>query len=392
LAESGGICNTMAVSSLVFACSVSASLLSNCLTAAQHAVAFDSASATSAMPSGAFPAVDAISPGSGYWCSAGNHNPAERVTWTGAARIKQLATGVSINWAYGPGEYRILTSPDGGNFEEATGWRAAVRTETAYSESVLFDAPRPIKSLAVVMRSPKAWGYFGINDVSLMVQPGPSMLVAESATGAEELCFVADVSGVSVSSCLDAIARGSGQEVFTLSQNSQLVSAGTGRCVSAANGRVVLQDCEEAADAGDGRSMFALTSSSQLRAHSGYCLSATGAGASVVPCSTGQGEVALVAVPELNLAPAAQLKDVASLLRASEGRQRGLLQQFQSGLEACKGLVQGNRSAVAQMRQQRAPRYPTVEVSRKIDAAFGVDLAAVKSLITESSAALAAAQ
>ena len=149
--------------------------------------------------------------------------------------------------AYGPGEFRVLTSADGGNFEEASGWRTAARTEVSYSETVLFDAPRDVKALAVVMRSPMAWGFFGINDISLLVQPGSGMLVSGS-----EQCLVADGSGVGVSSCLEAIASGSGDEVFSLNPSSQLVSAATGKCVCLVNDGVQMQDCDVAAEAGDG--------------------------------------------------------------------------------------------------------------------------------------------
>merc|ERR1712060_1004427 len=119
-------------------------------------------------------------------------------------------------------------------------------------------------------------------------QPGSGMLVSGS-----EQCLVADGSGVGVSSCLEAIAGGSGDEVFSLSPSSQLVSAATGKCVCVVSGGVQMQDCEAAAEAGDGRSIFTLTPSSQLKAKSGYCLSATTAGASAAPCSA-DGGVAMV--------------------------------------------------------------------------------------------------
>merc|ERR1711920_1211790 len=194
------------------------------------------------------------------------------------------------------------------------------------------------------------------------------------------------------SSCLDAIASGSGDEVFSLSPSSQLVSAATGKCVCLVSEGVQTQDCDLAAEAGDGRSIFTLTPSSQLKAKSGYCLSATTAGASAAPCSA-DGGVAMVAVPELNPAPAAHLKDAAALLSAAEARQRTLLQQLKSGLASCKGFIQQNASApqhVAFAALSRS-RGPAEEAASKIDSEAGVDLAAVKVLIAESNAALAAA-
>jgi len=314
------------------------------------------------------------------------------------ASIKHLAVGVSINWAYGPGEFRILTSVDGGNFEEAAGWRTSTRAEVSYTEHVMFDAPRNLKTLILVMRSPKAWGFFGINEVSLLVRPGPSMLVSGSAD-AGELCLVSEYGVVGVDRCLDAIARGSAEDVFSLNDASQLVSASTGECVSSMGKRIFMQDCEEAAEAGDDRSLFSLTPSSHLKTKNGYCLSATTEGATAAPCSAeGENRVAMIAVPEVDLAPAARVKDVAALLLAAAERQRKLLQQLKSGLQACKGLIQGNASdvhvATSTLLQSvvKKTSEPLLQASGKIDAEVGVDLAAVKALILDSKDTLKFAQ
>merc|ERR1712226_1571794 len=108
----------------------------------------------------------------------------------------------------------------------------AGRAEAAYSETVLFGAPRTVKALAIVMRSPKSSGYFGISDVALLTQPGASMLVADAGASGGERCFAADGKAIGVVGCLEATARGSGEEIFRLSPPSQLVSAASGDCVS----------------------------------------------------------------------------------------------------------------------------------------------------------------
>merc|ERR1712061_230333 len=131
----------------------------------------------------------------------------------------------------------------------------------------------------------------------------------------------------------------------------------------------------------------------------GFCLAATAAGASVAPCSADQGEVTLVAVPEVNAAQAAKVRDAAALLQAAAARQQSLLQQLKAGLGACKGLAQGNWSdshvvslaSGAHMHRQAVKESPAVEASIQIDAAAGVDLMAVKGLIANSKAALARA-
>ena len=110
-------------------------------------------------------------------CSAGGHGKAQTVTWTGVLNSRRSALGLKIDWAYGPGEVKILTSSDGANFEEARCWQPASRTEVAYVESFLFDVPKNVKAVTISMRAPLSWGYFGINSVALLAEPGSYMLV-----------------------------------------------------------------------------------------------------------------------------------------------------------------------------------------------------------------------
>ena len=49
-------------------------------------------------------------------CSAGGHGKAQTVTWTGVLNSRRSALGLKIDWAYGPGEVKILTSSDGATF------------------------------------------------------------------------------------------------------------------------------------------------------------------------------------------------------------------------------------------------------------------------------------
>jgi len=153
----------------------------------QQLVAFDAASASSTYSAGnlagspAFAAQQALSGGSGYWCSSGSHAAGQSVTWKGIAHSRRVALGVKVDWAYAPGEVKILTSSDGANFEEAKCWQSSTRPEAAYEESFMFDAPRNIKAVSIVMQAPLSWGYFGINSVSLIAEPGPLMLVRKPA-------------------------------------------------------------------------------------------------------------------------------------------------------------------------------------------------------------------
>lgn len=48
----------------------------------------------------------ALSRGSGYWCSEGNHRKEDLVSWTGRLKTRRLVEGIEINWAYAPGKGR----------------------------------------------------------------------------------------------------------------------------------------------------------------------------------------------------------------------------------------------------------------------------------------------
>ena len=110
-------------------------------------------------------------------CSAGSSGKMQTVTWTGVLNSRRSALGLKIDWAYSPGEVKILTSSDGANFEEAQCWKPSARAEVAYVESFMFDAPLNVKAVTISMRMPMSWGYFGINSVALLAEPGPYMLV-----------------------------------------------------------------------------------------------------------------------------------------------------------------------------------------------------------------------
>ena len=99
------------------------------------------------------------------------------VTWTGLLNSRRTALGLKVDWAYAPGEVKIMTSSDGANFEEAKCWQPTGRGEAAFEESFMFDAPRSVKAVAVAMRGSQSWGYFGINSAALIAEPGPFMLV-----------------------------------------------------------------------------------------------------------------------------------------------------------------------------------------------------------------------
>merc|ERR1719195_1158856 len=227
------------------------------------------------------------------------------------------------------------------------------------------------------------------------------MLVSDAVSPGGEACLVSIAGEAKAQSCVAAIAEGSGAEVFSFSLSSQLVSRSAGECLVSIKGALKMQNCEQAADAGDGRSTFVLNPSSQVQTHNGDCVFLTEAGASTAPCSSGAGNrVFLTSIREVDSRPAAQLQDISALLRSATARQHALLEQLKTSKQAYQALLQGNASHVALEKMDASTALTQVERAiaadvasdaiLRIDAAVHVDLAAVKRLIVESKAAIAA--
>ena len=320
--------------------------------------------------------------------------------------------------AYGPGEFKVLSSGDGGNFEEAASWRSATRSEVSYLETVMFDHTINVKSLSLVMKAPMHWGYFGLNDVSLLVEPYPFMILSGATSPTGERCVTATDVGLSNEDCLDAIAAGDGREVFR-QEGDQIVHTVSHLCVALTDSsarRVGLQDCETATRAQDGRSDWILTSAAQLKmVHVGnYCLTLNGGLASAEDCGDAlvKGDAAdkyfLAAVPELDLRVAAGVKNGASLLAAATSRQRKNLVNLQAvlpSLEMCK--FSSFATNVTHVWNTKAFPRAGVKLATemhsgvtdmammaisKIYPSIGADMADTMQLIRESSATLLAAE
>jgi len=361
---------------------------------------FESAVASSTAAKGKFSAQLATQKGSGYWSSAGGHAPGSIVTWTGSLGARQKAVGVKLNWAYAPGEFKILTSGGSGNFEDASAWQAPGRGEVSYETVVMFDAPRSVQALTVAMRSPMPWGYFGLNDVALLVEPGPTLVVSGSSSPEGEVCLVSTISGIETQGCLEAIAAGDGREVFLLNAESQLESVVDGRCVALANGgQLVLEDCTTLDDANDGRGNFEFSATGQLRfSHlKDYCVVLTPSGASVKDCDSA-GAVFPAAAPEWDATAVVFAKDLASMLMAATSRQRALLAKLQAALPALEtcSLSFVNKLTTSSLslagaaagRALMQSADPASQAIAMIDRSLLVDMYAVRSLIKESASTL----
>lgn len=250
---------------------------------------FDHAAASSTYSgadgdSSSYGAAQALGTGSGYWSSAGQHSSSHIVTWTGTLDAAERVAGIQIGWSYSPGTFKVLASSDGANFEDATSWRSSGQTEPAYREHVMFRSPMRLVAVTILLRSPRSWDYFGIDQVSLIAEPGPTMIVS-GATAPEELCVVSGGgSSVLLEPCLRAMAAADDREVFVLDSQGQISDVAGTRCIAVADGdalgggRLTQQNCEAAALANDGRSNWEATPTGQLKLAQmgGYCLGSSG--------------------------------------------------------------------------------------------------------------------
>ena len=249
---------------------------------------------------------------------------------------------LTLRRAYAPEEFKLLTSEDGGNFEEAACWQKPSSPDASLVETILFDTPQKAKALSIAMRGPMPWKYFGINDVTLIVEPYSFMLISGAPSSLGELCLVSRGSELGLEPCLKAIASGDGREVFKFNDVNQIVDAGA-KCITLTNGdvsmggKLALEKCSTAAEADDGRSSWAMTDAGQLKLNKlgNYCLDGS---SQVQACDGGADHFTLTAVPDFDISVSAASKSSASLLKAAAGRQSSLLTKLQEAtalLQTC---------------------------------------------------------
>eukprot|EP00392_Amoebophrya_sp_AT5.2_P003845 g3850.t1 len=131
---------------------------------------FVKAEATNTYDNGANPnfgASRALDPGGGYWVSDGQHGKQEVVSFTGMLKHRHRAKAVRINWAYAPGLARVRVSGDGKHFGDSICWTKTTVPDESYEQVLEFDRPRNVMAVRVDMKEPRAYKYFGINQMSL---------------------------------------------------------------------------------------------------------------------------------------------------------------------------------------------------------------------------------
>ena len=339
--------------------------------AAQQLAPFDTATASSVYSSKTFGAGLATSESSGYWCSAGDHEPGQSVSWTGVFKARRQLLGVTLRWSYAPGEVKVLTSSDGGNFEESVGWRKLSRPEPSFEDTILFPEPVAAKAVKVLMRGAKPWGYFGLSNAVAIARPSAFMLVS-GVPAAQEQCVVASSSGVAAKSCVDAVVGGTGAEIFA-GAGGKLQVLGGG-CLGVVAGKLSLTECQE------GQGSWVVTQDGQVK-QGNTCLVVTGAQVAVADCEdaalSGGDKFFQVAVPDHDPAAVVAVQEVGALLRASVQRQRALvaaLQRLVPRLDSCKPrtslAVKQNWPAFLQSRSS-SRRANAESLPAKVGASFG---------------------
>eukprot|EP00930_Biecheleria_cincta_P101144 TRINITY_DN9277_c0_g1_i2.p1 TRINITY_DN9277_c0_g1~~TRINITY_DN9277_c0_g1_i2.p1 ORF type:complete len:386 (+),score=95.00 TRINITY_DN9277_c0_g1_i2:60-1217(+) len=364
---------------------------------AERYAAFATAEASSVYSPAAFGASMATSASSGYWCSAGGHSAGQVVSWTGALASRRALRGINIHWSYAPAEVKVLVSADGGNFEEAAGWRTNVRTEPSFEQAVMFAEVVSAKAVTILMRGPKAWGFFGIASATAISGPYPFMLVSGQAA-VQEQCVVAKSHGVALQPCLDAIVAGDGSEVLTFSEGGQLQLV-SGQCLAVVGGLLSVEDCQ-------GQSVWSLTADGQVK-HGNTCLSAaSNTELAAVDCALAVAEGAdkffEVAVASHDSTATLAVRSVGALMQAAVKRQRQLLDAIHTslpkldkcslgGLGVVRNITLPSSFLLSQHHLSLAGGEDEVmQAVRKISGHFGIGHGELAKLLLASSEALAA--
>ena len=301
-------------------------------------------------------------------------------------------------------------SNDGGNFEEASCWRAATRNEVAYRETIMFERAQKVKAVSIVMKSPMPWGYFGLNDVTLLTSGDESFMIVtgDKSNGAEQ-CLTVVGTEILVNGCLDALASLDGREIFRF-HHQRLMHVASGLCVAAAGDdtyQAEMQDCGLSSDAHATRSVWQLTANAQLKLPrmGDSCLTFRGGRTIIGECGQSAEKFFLAVVPEANLKDAIAVTSGAKLLIASAARQRAAL----NSLRALAPVVNSCRFVSFAMNNTRGQKRFGVKLSKEGDstgsvfaqdnseaavlgsvyAALGVETGGIIKLLSESSDALA---
>ena len=244
---------------------------------------------------------------------------------------------MNLRWSYAPAEVKVLTTLDGGNFEEAAGWRQIARSEPSFEETIMFAAPVAAKAVKVLMRGAKPWGYFGLSAAAGVSAPYSFMLVSGSPAVREQ-CVVSSGHSLAAEPCLDAIVAGDGRDVFTFTKEGSLQTA-SGYCVRLAGDKLGFEKCDS------NTGVWEVSADGQVK-QGNMCLAVDGSAVHAVDCdeaaSLGTSNFFQVAVPAYDPKAVVAVRTLGELLRGSVARQGKLLKELQAllpKLATCKAKI-----------------------------------------------------
>eukprot|EP00917_Polyrhabdina_sp_WS-2016_P030997 GHVP01066042.1.p1 GENE.GHVP01066042.1~~GHVP01066042.1.p1 ORF type:complete len:349 (+),score=56.82 GHVP01066042.1:25-1071(+) len=238
-----------------------------------------------------FSAKKALEPGTGYWCSQGNHPDDEVISWTGQFHIPVTVAGLKIHWAYSP-EYVEVSLGTNNNKHVAIPWRATTSTLESFEEYILFPRLERVSEIQLSFKH-ATHGFIGLhNIIPIGSDDGLVFIVAGVSSGVEQ-CLQVDAGQMSkeeamvvIDDCHMALAAGDGREIWQWTDVDQLqaIASNPPKCMTLLDGNVTkggtigLAECSVALESGDGRSLWEPQGNSQIRLHKegSYCLSLEG--------------------------------------------------------------------------------------------------------------------
>ncbi|SBT42642.1 LCCL domain-containing protein CCP2 [Plasmodium ovale wallikeri] len=231
-------------------------------------------------------AENALTRGSGYWCSEGKHNANDVVSWTGHLKNVRSINGIIIHWAYSPGEVSVLASFDGNEpFEEVVPYQTIESRVGNVVQNILFSHVIRAKSVRVNMRHP-VHEYFGINFANVLGSKDPTLRIQSGMTSLmQDLCLQIDeTEEVVLDGCITAMSYLDGRDLWKLNAKNQIYNPINNLCITlkdnmtANGGKIVMEDCNSSLEHNDGRSTWNLLPNNQLKISrdGNFCLSQDG--------------------------------------------------------------------------------------------------------------------
>ncbi|SCL96670.1 LCCL domain-containing protein [Plasmodium berghei] len=253
---------------------------------------FDSCEAYSTFPNigdnglPQYGADNALTRGSGYWCSEGKHNPNDVISWIGHLKNVRSLNGVIIHWAYSPGEVSIMASYDGNDpYEEVVPYQAIESRAGNIIQNIIFNHVIRAKSIKINMRHP-VHEYFGINFVNVLGSRDPTLRIQGGMSSlTQDLCLqINETNDVVLGGCINSMSYLDGRDLWKLNSSNQIYNPINNLCMSLKNnmiangGELIMEDCNSSLEHNDGRSSWQLLPNNQLKIlrDGNFCLTQDG--------------------------------------------------------------------------------------------------------------------